>query len=131
MHLNCHWRIAGKFTVQPHRLRRIRFHRVIAAGGEGKFHAEPGKSVIALCYAGGMSGNGTTSCANIINGILAMCGFDVVDVILARRQNLEFKIPILELTGEWLATKPRSGPPLAPSERYWERSDNKGDDDTA
>jgi multimeric flavodoxin WrbA len=113
------------------RYRRVRFHRVIAGGGVSTPPTEPGKPVIALCYAGGMSGNGTTSCANKINEILQMCGFDVVDVILARRQNLEFKIPILELTGEWLATKPCSGPPLAPSERYWERSKTAGNDDKA
>ena len=113
------------------RYRRVRFHRVIAGGGIGAAPAERGKPAIAYCYAGGMSGNGTTSCANNINGILGMCGFDVVDVILARRQNLEFKIPILELTGEWFATKPTSGPPLAPSERYWERSESTDDDDKA
>jgi hypothetical protein len=79
--------------------------------------AEPGTPVIALCYAGGMSGNGTTSCAANMNGIFQMCGFDIVDVILARRQNLEVKIPMLELTGEWLTTKLTSGPPLIPSER--------------
>jgi hypothetical protein len=38
------------------------------------------------------------------------CGFDVVDMIPVRRQNLEFKLPLLELTGEWLASKPASGP---------------------
>lgn len=50
----------------------------------------------AYCHTRGMSGNGTTPCADNINGISGMCGFDVVDVILARRQNLEFKISILE-----------------------------------
>ena len=59
-----------------------------------------------------MSGNGTVSCANNLYAILNSCNFDVVDVILARRQNLDFKIPILELTGEWFAAKPTSGPPL-------------------
>jgi hypothetical protein len=41
--------------------------------------------------------------------MLPECGFDVVDMIPLRRQNLEFKLPILELTGEWLVTKPTSG----------------------
>jgi len=51
--------------------------------------------------------------------ILQTCGFDVVDVILARRQNLEMKLPLLEKVGEWLATRPTSGPwpPPAPSAR--------------
>ena len=42
------------------------------------------------------------------------CGFDVVDMIPVRRQNIENKIPMLELTGKWLATKPTSGPPFMP-----------------
>ena len=37
------------------------------------------------------------------------CGFDVVDMIPVRRQNLEFKLPLLELTGQWLTSKPVSG----------------------
>jgi hypothetical protein len=39
---------------------------------------------------------------------LLTCGFDVVDMIPLRRQNLEAKLPMLELTGAWLATKPTS-----------------------
>lgn len=97
------------------RYRRVCFHNIIAAGGIGATPGQPGKPVIAYCYAGGMSGNGTISCANNLCEILSFCNFDVVDVILARRQNLEFKIPILELTGEWFATKPTSGAPLPPS----------------
>jgi hypothetical protein len=62
---------------------------------------------IGLCYAGG-SGNGTTNCAMNLERILQTCGFDVVDVIPARRQNLEAKLPIMELTGQWLVTKPSS-----------------------
>jgi len=40
--------------------------------------------------------------------ILQTCSFDVVDMIPVRRQNLEAKIKIMELTGEWLATEPSS-----------------------
>jgi hypothetical protein len=36
--------------------------------------------------------------------VLATCGFDVVDMIPVRRQNLAAKLPLLERTGEWLAT---------------------------
>lgn len=63
---------------------------------------------IGLCYAGG-SGNGTISCAFFLERILQTCGFDIVDMIPVRRQNLEMKLPHLERVGEWLATKPVSG----------------------
>lgn len=88
------------------RLRRTLFPKMMAAMGRG---ASPGeaKPVVGLCYAGG-SGNGTTSCCVNLERTLQTCGFDVVDMIAARRQNLEAKIPILELTGKWLVTKPTS-----------------------
>jgi NAD(P)H-dependent FMN reductase len=68
---------------------------------------------IGLCYAGG-SGNGTISCAFNLERILKDCGFDTVDMIPVRRQNLEIKLPHLERVGEWLTTKPVSGPPPVP-----------------
>jgi multimeric flavodoxin WrbA len=71
---------------------------------------------IGLCYAGG-SGNGTISCCTYLERILQMCGLDVVDMIPARRQNLEVKLPMLEMVGQWLATKPTSGPPFRPPPR--------------
>ena len=95
------------------RLRRTRFPKLMAAGGPGRFPSGQGKPVIGLCYAGG-SGNGTTSCCANMERILQTCGFDVVDMIPARRQNLEAKLPVLELTGKWLVTKPTSGPPFVP-----------------
>ena len=97
------------------RYRRVRFHRVIARGGLRAPSGGSGTPVAVYCYAGGMSGDGGVSCAANMNGILQMCGFDVVDIFLARRQNLEMKMPMLEKTGEWLATKPTSGPLLIPS----------------
>lgn len=71
------------------------------------------KPAIGYCYAGG-SGNGTISCGANLERILQQCGFDVVDMILARRQNLEAKLPMLELVGQWLVMKPTSGPPFRP-----------------
>ena len=68
-----------------------------------------GAPAIGLCYAGG-SGNGTISCCANLERILQTCGFDVIDMIPARRQNLEIKLPMLELVGKWLVTKPTSGP---------------------
>jgi multimeric flavodoxin WrbA len=74
-----------------------------------------GTPAIGYCYAGG-SGNGTISCLANLERILQTCGFDVVDMIPARRQNLEMKLPLLESVGKWLVTKPVSGPwpPEAP-----------------
>jgi len=101
------------------RLRRTHFPKLIAAGGPGRPGSPPaaqGKPVIAICYAGG-SGNGTTSCCANMERTLQICGFDVVDMIPARRQNLEAKLPMLEFTGKWLVTKPTSGPPFVPPNR--------------
>ncbi len=91
------------------RYRRITFPRLVAAGpGRGLDPEDRGPSAVAICYAGG-SGNGTTSCAANMERILQTCGFDVVDVIPCRRQNLEAKLPMLEYEGRWLATVPKSG----------------------
>jgi multimeric flavodoxin WrbA len=79
----------------------------------GAFPAGGGTPAIGICYAGG-SGNGTISCAASLERVLQTCGFDVVDMIPVRRQNIDNKIPIFELTGKWLATKPTSGPPFRP-----------------
>ncbi len=65
------------------------------------------KPAVGLCLAGG-GGNGAPSVCVNLERILQRCGFDVVDMIPLRRQNLEAKLPILELIGEWLATKPTS-----------------------
>jgi multimeric flavodoxin WrbA len=73
----------------------------------GPFNNDSGRIAVGICYAGG-SGNGTTSCCMNLERILQICGFDVVDMIPVRRQNLENKIRIMELTGEWLATEPSS-----------------------
>jgi NAD(P)H-dependent FMN reductase len=73
----------------------------------GPFNNDGGPIAVGICYAGG-SGNGTTSCCMNLERILQICGFDVVDMIPVRRQNLENKIKIMEITGEWLATEPSS-----------------------
>jgi NAD(P)H-dependent FMN reductase len=73
----------------------------------GPFNNDSGPIALGLCYAGG-SGNGTTSCCMNLERTLQICGFDVVDMIPVRRQNLEAKFKIMELTGEWLATEPSS-----------------------
>jgi hypothetical protein len=36
--------------------------------------------------------------------VLSTCGFEAVDMVPARRQNLDLKLQVLEATGRWLAT---------------------------
>ncbi|OGO38149.1 MAG: hypothetical protein A2147_10535 [Chloroflexi bacterium RBG_16_57_8] len=68
-----------------------------------------GKPAIGVCLAGGGGGGAPSACFNL-ETILQMIGFDTVDMINVRRQNIDIKIPMLEMTGEWLFTKPESGP---------------------
>jgi len=91
------------------RLRRTRFRLGFRPSGNipGPFNSDQGQPAVGLCYAGG-SGNGTTSCCMNLERILQFCGFDVVDMIPARRQNLEAKLPVMELVGQWLAGVPSS-----------------------
>ena len=83
------------------RLRRILFLRNNPA-------IPPGIPAVGLCYAGG-SGNGAPNCCASLDRVLQICRFDVVDMIPLRRQNLEVKLPALEIVGKWLVTKPKSG----------------------
>ena len=91
------------------RLRRIRFRRTNPVIPQGI-------PAIGLCYAGG-SGNGSPNCSASLDRALQSCGFDVVDMVPLRRQNLEAKLPALEIIGRWLVTRPTSGPPLRPAVR--------------
>ncbi len=61
-----------------------------------------GKPAMGICVAGG-GGGGAPSCGSIIEKMLATCGLDVIDIILARRQNLPMKLDVLNVTGRWLA----------------------------
>ena len=91
------------------RLRRVKGPQKPLPGGIPRA-ARPGATpAVGLCLAGS-GGGGATNCCQILEKIMLECGFDVVDMIPVRRQNLEFKLPLLELTGEWLASKPASGP---------------------
>lgn len=67
-------------------------------------------SAVGLCFAGG-GGSGAVPALSILERNIERCDFDVIDMIPLRRQNFEAKLPALELTGRWLATKPVSGPP--------------------
>ena len=61
-----------------------------------------GTLAAGICVAGG-GGGGAPACAVSVEKVLHTCGFDVVDMIPARRQNLEMKLDVLRITGEWLA----------------------------
>ena len=78
------------------RLRRICTHED-GKGGIG------GTKAIGICVAGG-GGGGAPSCAVSMEKILHTCGFDLLDMVPARRQNLEMKCRVLKMTGEWLAS---------------------------
>lgn len=99
------------------RLRRIRFRRTTPSAqstpGTPGIPGTRGTPAVGLCLSGG-GGSGAPNCSLNLDRILQTCGFDVVDMVLARRQNLDLKLRILELTGEWLATRPVSGHSGAP-----------------
>ena len=67
-----------------------------------------GTKAIGICVAGG-GGGGAPSCTVSLERIIGRCGFDVVDMIPVRRQNLDMKVTILEITGKWLADSVSSG----------------------
>lgn len=98
------------------RLRRIGFPKLLRQPLPvipGPVLNGQGLPAIGVCYAGG-SGNGATSCCLNLERTLQTCGFDVVDMMPIRRQNLEMKLGFLEQVGKWLATAPTSGPPVTP-----------------
>jgi len=61
-----------------------------------------GKLAVGICVAGG-GGGGAPACIGDLEKVLQRCGFDVADLIPVRRQNLEMKLDVLKITGEWLA----------------------------
>ncbi len=82
------------------RLRRVCGHAPDKAGMAGK-------PAIGVCVAGG-GGGGAPSCTVSLEKVLRTCGFDIVDLVPVRRQNLEMKLEVLQITGRWLATCPSS-----------------------
>ncbi|HNQ35193.1 MAG TPA: flavodoxin family protein [bacterium] len=83
------------------RLRRTNRHENGRAGLAGK-------PALGICVAGG-GGGGAPSCAFNLDRILQTCGFEAVDLVPVRRQNLELKLALLRLTGEWLARSADGG----------------------
>ena len=80
------------------RLRRITRHESAKRGIENK-------PAIGICVAGG-GGGGAPSCAVSLEKILTTCGFDLLDIVPVRRQNLEMKLAVLREIGQWLARRP-------------------------
>jgi hypothetical protein len=88
--------IAGKFGNTP------------GEGYPGPLSGIKKTPTIGLSVAGGF-GFGAPACLERLDTKLQKSFiFDVVDMIPIRRQNLDFKIPLLEATGEWLATIAKS-----------------------
>jgi multimeric flavodoxin WrbA len=58
-----------------------------------------GKKAIGICVAGG-GGGGAPTCCVVMERALGTTGFDVVDMIPARRQNLQNKLPLLKEIGK-------------------------------
>src|SRR3990170_7465154 len=89
------------------RLRRIRFRRVTStaqgAPGTPSGPGMQGQPAVGICLSGG-GGGGAPNAAINLERVLQTCGFNLVDMILIRRQNLDLKLGVLKLTGEWLAT---------------------------
>lgn len=76
------------------RLRRITRHE------NGKVDIE-GKPAIGICVAGG-GGGGAPNCCVSLERTLSTTGFNLVDMVPVRRQNLVHKTGALEATGRWL-----------------------------
>ncbi len=95
-----------------------RYRRTLFKPGKSPapgFGMAGGTPAVGICYAGG-SGNGTASATFNLERILQTCGLDVVDMINVRRQNIDVKIPQLEMVGKWLVSKPTSGSWAPPSD---------------
>jgi len=82
------------------RLRRTSVHE------EGK-RGFAGKPAVGICVAGG-GGGGAPACTVALERVLRTIGFDVIDLVPVRRQNLDFKLDILRRTGEWLVAETMS-----------------------
>lgn len=78
------------------RLRRTCEHE------NGKAKVE-GKRAVGICVAGGGGGGGSPYCVFSLERVLSTCGFSVIDMIPARRHNLDMKLEVLKTVGKWLA----------------------------
>lgn len=77
------------------RLRRV-------GRGPGGKQGLDSKPAVGICVAGG-GGGGAPNCTVSMERVLHHIGFDVVDMVPARRQNLEMKVEVLKTVGAWFA----------------------------
>ena len=66
------------------------------------------KPTIGICVAGGGGGGAEQCCVNL-KKVLSTCGFECLDMIAVRRQNLPIKQKTLEVLGQWLVEHIASG----------------------
>lgn len=90
------WDLSESLRGFLDRLRRTVTHHDAGKGGI------TGKPAVGVCVAGG-GGGGAPKCCAALEYVLARCGFDVVDMIPVRRQNLDMKTDVLRVVGKWLA----------------------------
>ena len=83
------------------RVRRVTRHASTMAQLEGK-------PAVGICVAGG-GGGGAPNCVLNLERTLSTCGFEVMDLIPVRRQNLELKQDLLRATGRWVAKQLSTG----------------------
>jgi multimeric flavodoxin WrbA len=76
------------------RLRRVAAHAADHLG-------LPGKPAVGITVTGG-SGNGSVTAAVSLERALATCGFEILDIIPVRIQNLPVKVQVLPHVGRWL-----------------------------
>jgi multimeric flavodoxin WrbA len=62
-----------------------------------------GKRCVGVCVAGG-GGGGAPNCCVSLERVLGACGFDMVDLVPVRRQNLAAKVELLKRVGASLAS---------------------------
>jgi len=67
------------------------------------------KPVMGVCVAGG-GGGGALACCLSLEKVMNACGFDVLDMVPVKRQNLKAKLNNLRLNGAWLATAAKMKP---------------------
>ncbi len=65
-----------------------------------------GKPAIGVCVAGG-GGGGAPTCVVSLEKVLSTCGFNCLDMVPVRRQNLALKKEVLRTTGAWLVQEAR------------------------
>ena len=85
------------------RLRRTTFKTKQRTGERRNF-----KPAIGIAVAGG-GGGGSESCITNMKKVFTTCGFESLDMVPVRRQNLPIKIKMLELLGQWLPEHITSG----------------------